>query len=549
MRTHRRVAPRHVLGQRQRQGGRSAAALARAFQRQAHDSEALDAARRADVDILLLVSARGGVTLEGAQFGTARFRNGRLATPLSFPLRAAAQPEPATLHVDFLVKGESVHQTELPLRVVTARGDGIMDARDTKRLRPVGDLTQDLRVLAGSVSSPPEQQIVLSLGMPGARFCIGLVDLRDGQAEFADDFHAAEVGSAELEALLKGVDAALKPTYGDTDLWESFDGDLSTAAAAELARGGLQIAVEASAAAGALLNTRLRNSPRIAAALDYIEQQAQPGAVISISTDNIFLPWEILYPLPWASHLTEEAKRANPLRPEAFWGARFAIETEKRGIGSLTALRTRHRDSPPLVSLNLNPDIRLPRLDDERQPVAVQRAWAKTLQGDGKLEGLHTSCGDMRRVLQDGVAQATILYVYCHGDSPHPFAGTREILLLDADCPLEPEDLQTGLPYKNAPIVFLNSCRSAGASPLAFGSFLKEFRKRGALGVIAASYAVPIVFGAHFGAEVVACCLQRSEALASAMLALRRRHLLENGNPVPLFYTLQCHFDGRRPRP
>ena len=53
------------------------------------------------------------------------------------------------------------------------------------------------------------------------------------------------------------------------------------------------------------------------------------------------------------------------------------------------------------------------------------------------------------------------------------------------------------------------------------------------------------MFGAHFGAEVAACCLQRNEPLATAMLALRRRHVLERGNPVPLFYTVQCHFDGR----
>jgi hypothetical protein len=177
----------------------------------------------------------------------------------------------------------------------------------------------------------------------------------------------------------------------------------------------------------------------------------------------------------------------------------------------------------------------------------VQRAWAERLRADGRLEGLQDDCDAMRAVLQDADSDATLIYVYCHGSAANPFGGSDEVLQLADNCQVGPADLAGSTRYAGAPIVFLNSCQSGAHSPLAFASFLQAFRRRGALGMIAASFPVPVVFGAHFGAAVVERYLERRGSLAVALLGLRRRHLIERGNPVPLFYALQCQLSFPEP--
>ncbi|MFL6697414.1 MAG: hypothetical protein ACJ8GJ_09630 [Vitreoscilla sp.] len=502
------------------------------------DSDAVEAAREANIDVLLLMTATGRVRLAGSQFGTARFRQGRLAEPVHFELEALAVAGDGALHVDFLVKGESVHQLRLELQVTTTS-----TAVPAPPARVDGPLAVDL--LDGSTrrALPPRQQIVMSLGLSGGRLRIALLDLRDGEIEYSKEYEAVDLDRAGLDAIVRNTTIALRDCYADERTWESFAGVLPRPPADSATAAALVAATELIAFAGARLAASLRADAGIAAALDYIETHAQDGARISVSTDNIFLPWELLYPHPWQAHPTEEQRRTEPLRPERFWGLRFAIETDKRGMGSLTQLARKHRSSSRKVSLNLNPDIRISRAASVDQPSVVNGAWAQALERERLLEGCQQDCKQMRRVLQDGRTDATILYLYCHGQPPNPALGRAERLELDANCALEPGDLSVGDPYGCAPIVFLNSCSGALSSPLASTNFLAQFRQRGALGMIGTTYDVPIAFGAHFGREVVNACLELQGSLAEAMLRLRRRHFRELGNPLPLFYTLQCYLE------
>jgi hypothetical protein len=300
------------------------------------------------------------------------------------------------------------------------------------------------------------------------------------------------------------------------------------------------------AAVGDRLNRALReDAPAIAQALDHIETALPEGSTLTIATDAVYLPWEILYPRPWLADFTDEQRKQFPLDPKLFWGARFAIETvQLRNSGSLVEQRKRHLAAGPKVSVNLHPKIVVDGLPDAEQPADVQWTWATKRLGAGVLEAVQDNCNAMRDVLQNAKTHASLLYVYCHGSAGRPFGGGDELLELAKGCTITPAHLAGDTPFDGAPIVFLNACESAAHSPLAFSSFLKEFRRRGALGMIAASFAVPIVFGAHFGAEVAQCVLARHGSLAVALWQLRRRHLLEcglaQGNPIPLFYALQC---------
>jgi hypothetical protein len=501
---------------------------------------ALDAARHADVDITLQATARGGLAINGERVGVARFRGGVMAAPVNFELTAGAicdaPGQPASgVHIDFLVKGESVHQLELTIWVVASAAE--LDALPSTAA-PTNQVSLALLGEALSAPPPPEHRLHVSLSFDGGDFCIELRHLLDGEVESEDRFVSDGIDRGKLEALVTGVRDELELCY-ESKVWRSFDGRLPTPPAAGLPV-ALQRTLACVAAAGARLNDSLREDDALARALDYIEASLPQGSVITIATDDVFLPWEILYPRDWSGGWTDEQKAAHPLEPTAFWGARYAIETVQRGTGSLGGLRKLQLERNPKVSVNLNPTIDIDGVEAGDKPIAVQQAWAARLGEQGRLDGLQADCKAMRQVLQNAANDATLIYLYCHGNAANPFGGKDELLQLAEGCGLKPRDLQGETTYRAAPIVFLNSCQSGAHSPMAFSTFLKEFRRRGALGMIATSHAIPIVFGAHFGAEVVDCYLRRSGSLAVAMLGLRRRHLLERGNPVPLFYSLQC---------
>lgn len=506
------------------------------------NADALDAAKATNAEMYLVVTARGALAVVGRPMGRACFENGRLQAPLSFDLQAGDEPGDASLHVAFLIRGELIHETEIAITVTEPRKGTQAQSSDT-RAHADGMLRGTLQDVVATTPAAPRQRIVLALSFAAGFLRISLTDFRDGEVEFADDYQSTTLDATRVDTLLRGIHRDLRSCYDDEEFWLHFDGTLPEGDERRLAVDALGQTLEGVAAAGSRLNEELRADARVAEALDYVEQNGAQGAVISVQTDNTFLPWEFLYPEHRTANMSDEEKLAKALAPQAFWGARFAIETEKRGIGSLTRLRNEHVRAPPKVTVNLNPLINIKGAMADRQPLAIQRAWARQLAQRGQLDGIQDTCKDVRPVVQWAVKESTLIYVYCHGSAPDAFSGTDESLVLDAKCSLEPRDLREGPVYRGAPIVFLNSCKGGVSSPLRFSGFLKEFRARGALGLIATSFSIPIAFGASFGQEVVDCYLNRKGSLAIEMLTLRRRHLVERGNPVPLFYTLQCHLD------
>lgn len=516
------------------------------------NSEALRQAGAAGLAITLHATERGDLDIVGDRVGVARFVGGRM-DPVRFKLLAANPPqhlnEPSSVHIDFTASGSSIHQVDLPITVVRSLAELAHEAPPlaAPAAAPLLDASQSPR-------ETPDRRIRLSLSFAGGRLCIELTDILHGQDESEPQrFVAKDLDRGLLQSLLGTIKSDLKPLYND-EMWRWFDGRMPadlTEPTARVIRAALARSRETVAIAGASLNRLLREDSALGRAIDYIETQVSAGATITVSTDDIFLPWEILYPHPRTAGMSEKQKQAHPVVPADFWGARFAFETVQRvqsGSASLGQLRREQLGSAPRVSLNMNPHITLSEVPAERLPAAVMQAWADELDSKGQLDGggVQSDCGSIREVLQDAHHDASLIYLYCHGNSPDPFGGAAEQLLLDddPDCkPLGPSDLTEGERYPHAPIVFLNSCMSVAFSPLTFSSFLAEFKKRGALGMIGTSFSVPIVFGAHFGPQVVEAYLRRRGSLAVALLNLRREALLVHGNPVPLFYALQCQLD------
>jgi hypothetical protein len=76
-------------------------------------------------------------------------------------------------------------------------------------------------------------------------------------------------------------------------------------------------------------------------------------------------------------------------------------------------------------------------------------------------------------------------------------------------------------------------------------SFRTEFRKKGAAGLLAPSFPIPTLFAAVFAKHVLDQYELR-RPIGEILLDLRG-DLLARGNPLGLWYSLQCPLDVRAP--
>jgi len=516
---------------------------------------AVDAARQADLDIELQLTPRGSIAIEGNRRRVARMRGGRLSEPVTFRLLAGPAQAvnlsasgasadnrltgEAGVHVDFVVKGETVHQALLTINILSASSPLTFDAGSHPV--DVGRVPTSLFADAAAVSRVPQHRVRLTLSMDGSGLRMDLQHLINGEDEASDSATAVKVDAAQLAASLAATLSPLADSYIGS-VWKRFTGVLPEGEGLGPVQAALARALECVATAGYTLNSALRADVGLRRLLDYIEAKVPEGAVLTVTTESVFLPWELLTCQQWSQSRSPGQIKAAPFPDRTlFWGARFAIETVLAGAAPVGERKRIHLQASPSVSVNLNPKISMQGVPAEEQPLQVQKAWAISLGERQLLERkVNEHCVRMREVLQDADTSASLIYLYCHGSSGDALDGINEVLQLDDGCVIAPPDVRGDLLYRAAPIVFLNACQTGSHSPLAYSNFLREFNRRGAIGLIATSHSVPITFGAHFGPQVVNRYLERRGSLATTLLQMRRLHLIERGNPVPLFYTLQC---------
>jgi hypothetical protein len=285
-----------------------------------------------------------------------------------------------------------------------------------------------------------------------------------------------------------------------------------------------------------VLYRALREDPKMREILDYIETHGEPGTRVTIITREVSLAWELLYPQRFDP---DDAGRW-PLQPGLFWGARFALETQLLGEGDYAALLKTRRLAKAAASLNLNPTITL----GADQPRQVHDGLATTLRAECPSVEVNDDCQSIRDVVVKAKTEATLIYLFCHG-SPPPSAGAPrpERLELDQGCSVSVDQIDDELVFPNAPIIFLNACSAGAFSPLSFTGFLRAFRRKKALGLIAPGFPVPTCFAARFGADVVdACFHSQGHSLAGLLQTFRQQHV-QRGNPLPLLYAVQCQVD------
>lgn len=275
----------------------------------------------------------------------------------------------------------------------------------------------------------------------------------------------------------------------------------------------------------------------------------EDGSTLSVDTDCAFLPFEILTAKSFSNDPGLSAIK-DPAKPADMWGYRFIIDynVKTNSAHDVGALLAAHLKNVPFVGVNLNPTIDEGFEEKAFKPLNFHRSFFQNEITDARGEVDMVPASIFGKLVSDEY-QATLIYLYCHGSNSNPFGiNNEELLQFDKKTTFAPvELLKRPSEYQHAPIVFLNSCLSGQPSPLSFTSFQAVFRRKKALGFIGTAIKMPATFAAAFG-----CCLikdyLKGAPLGAAIWNLRRQ-LIEKGNPLGLFYALQCPADVRVPAP
>lgn len=343
---------------------------------------------------------------------------------------------------------------------------------------------------------------------------------------------------ATLAARIANIKKAIPPE--STSIWAALDDPLAEPAPGVVAERFKQC-MELTIDEGSSLYAELSASG-LGDILKRLDRMPD-GSRLRVSTDCAFLPWEILYPEPFAAS-TPERYRPAPADPRKLWGYRFITSYNLLDTGQTNVqwseLRAAHRNGPPLVSVNLNSTIDQAFVKRKFHPVQYHKDFCTSRLTDADAAEVFDSKDEIYDQLYAPERQPTFLYLYCHGSNTVPFASDNvEVLEIDTNARIEPKNLSSGgSAYTRAPVIFLNSCMSAAPSPLSFSSFHSAFRGKKAIGLIGTAIQMPATFGAQFGCELISRYLA-GQQLGVAIYALRRE-LVERGNPLGLFYSLQC---------
>ncbi len=481
--------------------------------------------------LAISVTPEDGLAIDGPHAGQAQFKDGQLRQAQPFALRAlAGSAGEYGVHVEFHHAGARLYEFRLPI-IVLPPGKALPAVVsptiiDLDGLRAVQDCAE--------VGKPPLRRLRLKACFENNLLYLDLEDYVDGEFSNSVGGFTSSIDRARLDALRAQLATTLDANlYETSSVWYAFDGSDTTAPGC---RRALTSVARQFAQAGGVLYRALREDATFRSVLDYIERQAEPGTRLTIVTRDVSLPWELLYP----QRFDADAPDDWPLQPELFWGTRFALETQFLGEGDYASLLKARRQAKATASLNLNPTITV----DADQPRQVHDALAAALRAQGPTVEVNADCRNIRDVVVRARTDATLIYLFCHGSPPSsPAAPRPETLELDHGCSVSVDQIDEQRVYRNAPVIFLNACSAGAFSPLSFTGFLRAFRRKKALGLIAPSFPVPTCFAARFGADVVDACFHSpGRSLAGLLLGFRQQHV-QRGNPLPLLYAVQCQLD------
>ena len=462
-------------------------------------------------------------------YKVARFRGRKMSAPVVFRLRAPDKPvDKSGIGAVLTYRGAEFYRAFFPVELVT-----------DVAAQPAAP--QVIGVSPASVAAadqlPRDVTAYIQRRKAGAEYLLSVTrkgSKKKGKPDYFD-VGRFEAVSGQVKELMHQAANSRKFTSVRPEDWEADPRNRDT----------FHDALELVLSAGHLVYKYLNETAAGRQLRDAIES-APEGARISIYTPDVFIPWEIVYPLDyWYSH-PEEYKQPN-FDPKQLWGYRWQFENmlnpeflNCETAGSLLPA-TRTQPRPLEIRVGIGGTV------EEDSPTGASGGFPAAKWHEDycdRNKGCMLYLGDdthkIKEALQKEGYPGSLLYFMCHGAQNGPVQSLEFSPCFTAT----PEDL-TASPYAAWPVVFLNSCSSGDIQPHNFSSFLERFRCKNSYGLVASSFTMPIVFGAVFAGEFMDA-YRNKQRIGEILLNLRKK-FLDQDNPLACFYTLQCPLDVRAP--
>jgi hypothetical protein len=136
--------------------------------------------------------------------------------------------------------------------------------------------------------------------------------------------------------------------------------------------------------------------------------------------------------------------------------------------------------------------------------------------------------------------RSALIYAYCHGQFRHATAGQPLQELVLRKKPLTGRDVQQRIKNKTgvlstSPIAVVNACQGGVFKAEYSTTVIDALRRCGASGTVGPLLDIPICFGGVFGTKLLQS-LMEGDSLSGALLAVTRRFMTEDRNPLGLAY-------------
>jgi hypothetical protein len=258
---------------------------------------------------------------------------------------------------------------------------------------------------------------------------------------------------------------------------------------------------------------------------DVIHAALSRGAVIQVTSEDFFIPWELLYDGPLGDQIDASC----------FWGMEYII--------SRTLIReARPGDfmppvipSRPRVGLIACHELEhvlkkeIPTLQKFLQQEQIDLSCLHPLVSDQRDKGL----ADFGRFLSE---ELQMIHLACHAYQQETLSESYLLVSDGFSVSMEDFDVQE-FEIEHKPFVLLNACLSGTINPLHTSNWAALFWKCGARGVLATEFHVPDWFAASFVEELYKQLLLK-RPIGEALLLTRRYFWTQHKNPLGLGYAL-----------
>lgn len=249
---------------------------------------------------------------------------------------------------------------------------------------------------------------------------------------------------------------------------------------------------------------------------------------IQITSEDFFLPWELIYPLDPQSALSYEH----------FWGMNYVIS------------RIIVRDFqpgcfvPPDIPVDTIPRLGLLTYADLPGVSTGEVPFFERLHCDNKVQLFKLRSLDPDKKQEEFKEfkafwsnELNLAHFACHAVYKDG-APDLSHLMLSQEFPITLMDMEVyGVVTNNHPLIVMNACETGNLNPLYTSHFAAAFLKYGARGVVATECAVPDTFASSF-AEQLYTHLLAGKPLGESLLATRRYFWKKQKDPSGLLYSM-----------